>query len=96
MLLLAVQSQRERVEKALKGFQAQMEKLKAQANENPEEALRRRIRLKVRAQYENEERMLREFQNFLWVNYSALLPEHQKPNAVPDFLQHIEDSDDAY
>jgi hypothetical protein len=92
VLLLAVQNQRRRVEEMLRKYEEALEHKK----EDPEEALRRRVRLQVRAQYASEERMLREFQSFLWTNYSALLPEHQKPNAVPDFLQHIEDNDDAY
>lgn len=99
-LLRKVGAQRERVERGLKDMEKEMQKLKEERERlkaaDPEEQLRRRLRLKVRAQYANEERMLREFQSFLWENYSCLLPENQKPNAVPDFLQKIEDDDDAY
>lgn len=67
-------------------------RLAVEKDEDPEEQLRRRLRLKVKARYAGKREMLKEFQTYLVDNYSAHFPGH-RPDALDSFLEQYGEDD---
>lgn len=69
---------------------------KLKEKKDPEEQLRERLKLKMRAKYVEKTQVLREFQTYLFENYSAMFPEHlpgrpEGIDVVSEFLERLGD-----
>lgn len=96
MLIAVAQVRKELCERDLKILELTKS---LEEKKGPEEQLRERLKLKMRAKYLEKATVLREFQTYIFENYSAMFPEtvprgQDGRDVVSEFLERVGDGED--